>query len=189
MDDSKTVRSDDIQVIDPLYARQKEDVATMRASLLACTPNNGITVRKALHNITVMRVYHQINRIIRFTELMDKIEAKLYESIECSLSNMNSSSPSTWIQLLKVQEQLQKTMIESHKLLQPYLDLEQLEFLNVITTSDDDSTPQSYSTMIMAQDARDKVRTSAQSILQALTGPNASAADNSSTEGGGDSDG
>lgn len=189
MDDSKTVRSDDIQVIDPLYARQKEDVATMRASLLACTPNNGVTVRKALHNITVMRVYHQINRIIRFTELMDKIEAKLYESIECSLSNMNSSSPSTWIQLLKVQEQLQKTMIESHKLLQPYLDLEQLEFLNVVTTPDaDDSAPQSYSTMIMAQDARDKVRTSAQSILQALTG-NASGAEDSSTEGGGDSDG
>jgi len=169
MDDSKTVRSDDIQVIDPLYSKQKEDVATMRASLLACSPNNPITVRKAIQNITVMRVYHQINRIIRYTEMMDKIEDKLYESIECSLNNMDASRPTTWMQLLKIQEQLQKSMIESHKLLQPYLDIEQLAFLEVIDQPED-ASPQSYSTMIMGQDARDKVRTSAQAVLQAITG-------------------
>ena len=114
MYDSKTFRSDDTQLTDPLYDRQKQDVAKMRASLLSFDGNDPMSARMALQNITIMRVYHQISRIIRYTEMMDKIEDKLYESIECSLDAMDSANPSTWLALLGVQEKLQKAMIESH---------------------------------------------------------------------------
>lgn len=172
MDDSKTVRSDDVSVIaleDPLYSKQKEDVARMRASLLACT-RDPMSVKTALHNITVMRVYHQITRIIRYTEVMDKLENKLYEAIEHSVETLNASNPSTWLALLGIQEKLQKAMIESHKLLQPYLDLENLTFLDEVShhvQKDEDTT--SFASMILDQDSRDKLRTSAQAVLAALT--------------------
>lgn len=172
MDDSKTVRSDDISVVtleDPLYSKQKEDVARMRTSLLSCT-GDPMSVKTALHNITVMRVYHQITRIIRYTEVMDKLENKLYEAIEHSVENFDASNPSTWIALLGIQEKLQKSMIESHKLLQPYLDLENLTFLDEVghhIQKDDENT--SFANMILDQDSRDKLRTSAQAVLAALT--------------------
>ena len=166
MDDSKTVRSDDIQtleMLDPIYAKQKEGVANMRASLLACNPRDLVSTKIAIQNVTVMRLYHQINRIIKYTEMMDKIEAKLYESIDNTLENMNSSSPSTWLTLLNIQERLQDSMIKSHKLLEPYLNLE-LPVVEVPQPSPEDS----FASMIMDQDARDKLRNSAQAVLAAL---------------------
>lgn len=171
MDDSKTVRSDDISVntLDPLYSKQKEDVARMRASLLACT-GDPMSVKTALHNITVMRVYHQITRIIRYTEVMDKLENKLYEAIEHSVETLDSDNPSTWIALLGIQEKLQKAMIESHKLLQPYLDIENLTFLDEVQhhVQQEDSN-RSFASMILDQDSRDKLRTGAQAVLAAIT--------------------
>lgn len=173
MYDSKTVRSDepilDLTAEDSLYTKQREDVANMRASLLSCNGVDPYSTQIALRNITVMRVYHQISRIIRYTEMMDKIENKLYHSIERSLENMNEGSPSTWMTLLGIQEKLQKCMIDSHKLLQPYLDSE--IFSNVVIDSPHEPQ-QSFATMLIDQESRDKIRSSAQTVLAALNSMN-----------------
>ena len=86
MDDIKTVDSSEV-VYDPVYQRQKEGVTKMRTSLLACTAENGVTIRNTLDSITAMRIYHQMMRIIKYTELMDKLEDKLYRSIDNMLDN------------------------------------------------------------------------------------------------------
>lgn len=171
MYDSKTVGADtcDSETLstDMLYMKQKEDVASMRASLLSFDSKDAISAQTALRNITVMRVYHQISRIIKYTEIMDKIEEKLYASIERSLENMNEANPTTWIQLLNIQEKLQKSMIESHKLLQPYLDP---ELFNTVTIEQKPAEVTDYVDVLIDQESREKIRTSAQTVLAAITG-------------------
>lgn len=164
MYDSKTFRSDDTQLTDPLYSRQKEDVAKMRASLLSFDGKDPMSAKLALQNITVMRVYHQLSRIIRYTEMMDKIEDKLYESIDRSLETMDSANPSTWLALLGVQEKLQKAMIESHKLLEPYLKMDLFSNIEIL----EPEPQESFAAMIINQESRDKLRNSAQAVLAAL---------------------
>ena len=96
--------------------------------------------------------------------IMDKLEDKLYSSIDATIDNANENSPSTWMMLLNIQERLQKTMIESHKLLQPYLDIQEFSIVELTAQSvDDNSRP-----MILNADSRDKIRSSAQAALEAL---------------------
>ena len=152
-----------IQPLDPIVSKQKEDVARMRTSLLSCSMDPSLAPI-ALRNITVLRVYHQISRIIRYTELMDKIEDKLYRSIETSMDNMNDSSPATWMQLLGIQEKLQKSMIESHKLLEPYLNLDNLSMVEVPA----EGTQESVTSKLFSRDSRDRLRLSAQTVLSEL---------------------
>ena len=156
-DECKTVTSE-AEILDPLYMKQQQDVAEMRASLLAFNSGDPGSARLAIQKITAMRFYHQLSRIIRYTDMMDRIEAKLYESIDRSLDRMNSDSPSTWMSLLQIQERLQKCMIESQKLLQPYLDVE------VPQAAEDVS----FGAMLMEQESRDRLRSSAQAVLAAI---------------------
>lgn len=163
-DECKTVTSE-AELLDPLYMKQQQDVAAMRASLLAFSSGDPTSARLAVQKITAMRFYHQISRIIRYTDMMDRIEAKLYESIDRSLERMNVDSPATWMSLLQIQERLQKCMIESQKLLQPYLDLESLSFVEIPQASEEVS----FGAMIMEPESRDKLRASAQAVLAAIT--------------------
>lgn len=163
-DECKTVTSD-AEILDPLYTKQQQDVAAMRASLLAFSSGDPTSAKLAVQKITAMRFYHQLSRIIRYTDMMDKIEAKLYESIDRSLDRMNSDSPATWMQLLTIQERLQKSMIESQKLLEPYLKLESLSFVEAPQAVQEVS----FGAMVMEQESRDKLRTSAQAVLAAIT--------------------
>lgn len=163
-DECKTVTSE-AEILDPLYMKQQQDVAAMRASLLAFNSGDPTSARLAIQKITAMRFYHQLSRIIRYTDMMDKIEAKLYESIDRSLERMNSDSPATWMQLLTIQERLQKSMIESQKLLQPYLDMESLSFVEVPQVAQEVS----FGAMIMEQESRDRLRQSAQAVLAAIS--------------------
>lgn len=163
-DECKTVTSE-AEILDPLYMKQQQDVAAMRASLLAFNSGDPTSAKLAVQKITAMRFYHQLSRIIRYTDMMDKIEAKLYESIDRSIERMNSDSPATWMQLLTIQERLQKSMIESQKLLQPYLDLESLSFVEAPQAVQEVS----FGAMVMEQESRDKLRTSAQAVLAAIT--------------------
>ena len=160
MYETKTVSSD----ID-LYVNQCKDVANMRASLLSFNKSDPNSARRALQNITVLRVYHQISRIIRYTELIDKIEDKMYESINMDLEAMDSMDPSTWRTLLALQTKLQAAMIESHKLLEPYLNLETMTSVEVMPPDDPND---SFTTMILDQQSREKIRTSAQEVLSAI---------------------
>lgn len=168
MEECKTVTSE-VESLDSLYMKQKEDVAAMRASLLACNVNsNANAASTAIRKITVMRFYHQLSRIIRYTELMDRIEEKLYNSIECAMDRMDDNSMSTWMTLLSIQERLQKSMIESQKLLQPYLELETLKFTEIPA---DVKPEDSFTNLLIAQESRDKIRNSAQAVLDALQSP------------------
>ena len=151
---------------DPLIRRQKEDVAKMRTSLLACSEDPQSSIA-AMKNITVLRVYHQIAQIIRYLEMMDKIEAKLYETIDYSLENMDITNEFAWTNLMNMQERLQKVQIESQKLLQPYLNIQELnleELTSVTTTA-------TSSGNILPKESRDKLRFSAQQILAVLDQP------------------
>lgn len=145
-----------------LREKQKQDVAAMRTSLLASHMDPSLTTT-SMKNIAVLRVYHQMNRIIQYTELMDKLEAKLYEALEYQIDNADTTRPTTWMQLLHVQEQLQKNMIESQKLLQPFLDLTEYTADNaeVIDT-------QAENTIALDANSREKLRNSARAVLHQL---------------------
>ena len=163
MTDLKTVGDVSVTSTDPLYAKQKEDVSKMRASLLSCS-GDSTTTKQALQNITTLRVYHQITRIIKYIEMCDKIEQKMYESIDCTLDTADSMKPQTWIMLLEMQERLQKIIIESHKVLQPYLNLTEFTVVDL----NQSNTEISNSASILDAKTRDKLRVSAQAVLMQL---------------------
>lgn len=158
--------------VDLIYAKQKEDVAKMRAALLSCSSENLSTpiAKRVLTNITAMRIYHQISRIIRYTELMDKLEAKLYESLESTIDKLDSESMLSWKILIDVQEKLQKNMIESHKLLQPYMELQDIQVIDLIP--DATTTEENVASMLISQDSREKIRSAASSVLAMLDSVN-----------------
>lgn len=135
MADIKTFDGD-IEYLDPVIENQKSGVDKMRAALLSCTDDDALA-KQALTNITVLRVYHQIARIIKYTEMCDKIEQKIYEALDRSMDNMNPNSPSTWMVLLDAQERLQRILIESQKLLQPYLDLKAFNIIDANASNGD----------------------------------------------------
>lgn len=150
---------------DPLLMKQKEDVAKMRASLLCCS-DDPYSATAAIQNITVLRIYHQVSRIIKYLEMMDKLEDKLYESMEFAIDHMDPANTTTWMMLLSMQEKLQKSMIDSHKLLQPYLDVQELRIVDYIPTT----TSTNDASSVIPRESRDKLRSSAQKVLQ-LIGP------------------
>ena len=158
-DETKTVSSG----LD-LYVNQCSDVSKMKTSLLSCNKNDPDSARKAIQYITAQRVYHQISRIIRYTELIDRLEDKMYESIELDLDQMDTADPQTWRTLLQLQSKLQEAMIESHKLLEPYLKLETLTTIEVPKDDPNDT----FTAMILDQQSREKLRTSAQEVLAAI---------------------
>lgn len=162
MDNLETVGG--IESIDPLYTKQREDVAKMRASLLACSSNPSMT-KVALRNISILRVYHQVNRIIRYLDMMDKLEEKLYKSIDYTIENIDIENNTTWIGLITIQERLQKNMIESQKLLAPYLKIEDFSIVDFAGQGDDQDNP---AAQLMSASERDSLRTKAQTILKEL---------------------
>lgn len=96
--------------------------------------------------------------------MMDKIEDKLYRSIDNAMDRMDEDSPVTWMTLMNIQERLQKNIIDSHKLLQPYLNIEEFG-MNDLTVS---STTSDNRDMIISRESRDRLRISAQQVLEAL---------------------
>ena len=149
--------------IDPLYAKQREDVAKMRASLLACNEEDPLITKSAIRNITILRIYHQLTRIIRYTELMDKLENKLYNSIDCVLSNYADNDVESIVMLTKLQTELQKNMIESSKLLAPYMDLINTDFIELVNQQSTVSSNPTSSTLNANE--RERIRNSAQAVL------------------------
>ena len=162
----ETVGNAENHSIDILYSKQREDVAKMRASLLVCSDDT-VSSTKALQNITVLRVYHQVARIIRYLEMMDKIEDKLYESIDHRLDRIDTENPTSWMTLITIQEKLLKNMTESHKLLQPYLNVEEFSLQSLMPVSSSSSI-ESGAASVLPKSSRDKLRQSAQQVLAAL---------------------
>ena len=163
MSDFKTVEGSSITKMDPLLRQQKEDVSHMKTSLLACNISKE-SGRSALQTINVTRAYHQLNRIIRYTELMDELEEKLYESIHHYVSSADPNSTTTWMMLLNIQEKLQKNMIESMKLLQPYMDnMQQLTEELTVDVEEDRQKALPFNA-----ETREHLRNSAKKVLMEL---------------------
>lgn len=166
MDDSKTFGGSTEIPQHPLVSKQKEDVARMKTSLLSCTDDPQQAV-KAVQQVTVLRVFHQITRIVRYLELMDKLEAKLYSAIDHVIDTQPEQSVATMMMLMNVQERLQSNMIESHKILQPYIKLEDTLAIMTPGTAGDDPKL-AYREQILSKESRDKLRSASQSILEEL---------------------
>lgn len=146
-----------------LFVNQCNDVEAMRASLLSIDRRDLNSARKAMQNITILRVYHQMTRIIRYIDLMNKLEDKMYRSIESQIDSLSPDDEDSWRILLNLQTKLQENMIQSHKLLEPYLNFDSL---NTIEIQSSDESGESYT--VLNQDSREKLRTSAQQVLEAL---------------------
>lgn len=158
MDDFKTVEVSEKKP-DTLRALQKKDLAEMRESLLACS-QEGIDVVTQIQKITAIRVHHQMIRIIRYLDMMDRIEDKLYDCIDVALENVETDN---FAALLGIQARLQQSMIDSHKLLEPYLSIEAFEYLSQPAAVEVESNAQ-----IMDRQSRDRLRASAQEVLTML---------------------
>ena len=169
MDDFKTVEVSGTKS-DTLRAAQNKDLAEMRESLLACS-YEGVDLTTQVQKITALRVHHQLARIVRYIEMMDKIEDKLYESIDLTLDETEmliaegDDGVATSLRLLlSLQERLQRSMIESHKLLEPYLNVEAFDALSSANAIEVEGNNMA----IIDRRSRDKIRMSAREVLSIL---------------------
>lgn len=148
-----------------LLAEQTRDIDNMRRCLLSFNKHDPNAARKAIQNVTLLRVYHQLERIVRYTDLIDKLEDRIYQSIDAKLMESDPDDPDIYTTLIPIQERLQKMMIESHKLLEPYLSMEQLSALEVPKQDDSIDNPK---TLLLEQESREKVRTGVQQLMSII---------------------
>lgn len=180
MEDSiKTVEagaSNDLDIIsnsttDSLYSKQIQEVSKMRAALLSCDSSNLRSVKTTMKNILVMQLTRNMSRIVKFSEVMDRLEDRLYQSVDYKISTIDDEAdPSGLYQLLKIQSQLIESMNESQKLLEPYLNGKYN--LDPIFTEVIEEAPaeDSFGTKLIDKDSREKIRNSAQAVLNAING-------------------
>lgn len=150
--------------VDPLLKEQKQQAAQMRDALLTCKKNDITSAKVALQNIAILQVYHQVSRIIRYTEMMDRIEDKLYDSIDMNLAQMDEADPNTMILLLKVQSQLQESMVLSQKLLEPYMNIDLASIAPPVEINEETS----FGAAIIPKESRNAIRNGAQALLTEL---------------------
>lgn len=161
--EAEPVENTDLSPVDPLLREQKMYVDQMRSTLIGCNKADLNSAKRAIQNITVMRIYHQVARIIKFTEMMDLLEDKLYESMIANIGEMDSYDPATLLTLLKFQAQLQETMVQSQLLIKPYLDM---DIESIAPPPELEET--SFGAAIISQESRNNIRTGAQALLTEL---------------------
>lgn len=171
LNDSETVGSETLWS-KALINKQKAQIAQMRDALLSCDTSDVFSVRHTMQSVLVMRIYHQIARIIRYTEEMDKIEEKLYHVIDCTLDDLDvpsvdgSTNMDSLRFLINIQTKLQQNMIDSQKLLDPYLNIKELSYIEVPAQTEENSNI--IHGKILDQDSRKKLREGAQAALDAI---------------------
>lgn len=158
----KTLENNDTKSADALTAQQQSDVSAMRSALLNCDRGDATSVSFALQIIFSMRVFHQLAKLIKYTEYMDKVEQKMYESMDRFMDNMEKTDDAGtgWLVLINAQDQLQKIMMNSQKLLEPYN--------NVSLYVPEQPVEDSFGNGLLDQHERKKLRESAQFILDTL---------------------
>lgn len=166
--DTKTVGDgpDNKRSYDPMDSLKAESVDRMKAALLAASLDDPLSSITAIRQVTLLRVHHQVSRIVQYLDLMDKLESKLYDSIENVLNepNFGDENFSTVTKLLAIQEKLQKSIIESNKLLAPYLDMEQYPAFTAV----DASTPVQAEILEIPATQRNALRENAGAIISEL---------------------
>ena len=160
----KDVSTAEDDLVNPLLREQVEQAAQMRDALLICRTSDIVTAKGALQNIAVLQVYHQVARIIRYTEVMDRLEDKLYASIDANLSQMDEFDPATMMMLVKVQCDLQKSMVLSQEMLKPYMDID----LESLAPMKDISGDDTFGAAILPKESRTAIRNGAQALLTEL---------------------
>ena len=163
-DSQDTLSTLDDDLVNPLLKEQQAQAAQMRDALLTCKKNDITSAKVALQNIAVLQVYHQVARIIRYTEVMDRLEDKLYSSIDANLSQMDDFDPNTMILLTKIQGDLQKSMVLSQDMLKPYMDID----LESIAPPRDINDETSFGAAILPKESRNAIRNGAQALLTEL---------------------
>lgn len=163
------ISSNDGATFDPISSMKAEAIDRMKVALLSASLDDPLSAASAIRQVTIMRVYHQVSRIVQYLDLMDKLESSLYKSIEFELDMINSggcieNNFQAVTKLLAIQEKLQKAIIESNKLLAPYLDMEQYPAFNAIEAS----TPVSANILEVESTQRNLLRENAGSILKEL---------------------
>jgi hypothetical protein len=161
----KDVSTSEDDLVNPLLREQVEQAAQMRDALLTCRNSDIVTAKGALQNIAVLQVYHQVARIIRHIEVMDRLEDKLYSSIDANLSQMDDFDPATMLMLVKVQGDLQKSMVLSQEMLKPYMDID----LESIAPMKEIGGEDSFGATIIPRESRNIIRNGAQALLTELT--------------------
>lgn len=165
---------DDVKTFDSLLASpsskvyssmRKESVDRMKAALLSVSQDDPFSIATALSRITILRIQHQVVRIVQYTELMDQLEEKLYNSIQYSLDVSDVTDEYLINKLLAIQTKLQNSIIESNKLLAPYLNMEQYPAFNSIevTPIDDEGND-----LKLSASDRNLLRENAGAILEDL---------------------
>lgn len=170
-----TIESDSL--VDPLIFEQKEQANLMRKSLLTCRTGTISNAKVALQNIAVLQIYHEVARIIRFIEVMDRLEDKIYDSIDMNIGGMDSADPATMLMLVKVQGDLYKTMAMSQDLLKPYINID----LESIAPMKDVNEDIPFGVAIIPKESRTAIRNGAQALLTELR-KNENPSDNEATE-------
>ena len=160
-----TVSDYDTGLVNPLLKEQTEQAALMRDALLTCRTGSITTAKGALQNIAVLQIYHQVARIIRFIEVMDRLEDKLYASIDANLAQMDDFDPATMLMLVKVQSDLQKSMVVSQEMLKPYMDIDLASIAPPPEVADENS----FGAAILPKESRNAIRNGAQALLTELT--------------------
>ena len=153
----------DFSDVDPLLKEQKNQIDQMRSILLSFDRHDMNSAKRAMQNITVLRIYHQVARMIKFTEMMDILEDKLYDSMIANIGQLDSYDPATLLLLSKVQSQLQETMVQSQQLLKPYLDL---DISTIAPPPEVEET--SFGVSIISKESRNNIRNGAQALLTEL---------------------
>lgn len=160
----KDITPTDDGLVNPLLTEQVEQAAQMRDALLVCRKSDIHTAKVALQNISVLYIYHQVARIIRYIEVMDRLEDKLYASIDANLSQMDEFDPATMMMLTKVQCDLQKSMVISQDMLKPYMDID----LESIAPMKEVNGEESFGATILPRESRNAIRNGAQALLTEL---------------------
>ena len=163
--ETEIISESDVLLEDPILKIQREDIAKMRSSLLCCNGDTSL-IKRTLTDITVMRIYHEMSRIIRYTEMMDKIEDKMYESMSYAVEHANAESSGTWLMLMEMQKGIQKSMSNSYNLLKPYLSLSKTDMSAMATAIDTN-----VEAIPLDTKSRDSIRSTAQHILSLLGDP------------------
>ena len=137
MDENTKTVGDLTNSCDPIDSLKKESIERMKVALLSASLDDPLSAVSAIRQVTLLRVHHQVSRIIQYLDLMDRLESKLYQSIDLELINIDASNPdfNNITKLLAIQEKLQKSIVESNKLLAPYLDMEQYPAFTAIEAS------------------------------------------------------
>lgn len=154
---------------DEMDSLKRESIQRMKTAMLSADLDSPTSAATAIKHVTILRVYHQVSRIIQYLDLMDKLETKLYNSIDQEIDQIDFNDDSNFqsiTKLLVIQEKLQKSVIESHKLLQPYLEVEQYPAFDVIEAEVKDVD---NDTKLMPSEDRNLLRDNAGQILKELS--------------------